>query len=216
MKASSKPFHLNNRGVMHLPLLVFSMFAVLIGLSLWGLLHHWKDLMDTQLRLDHCTGEVALDLKSKIATVESANRQIKIIRGSIEVAMATAVPTAGATAETIPELQAALTAEVARQEFQRLSWIEKRVTWVASGCGTKGDLGIPLPSLSWERDPPDTIGEQALNLDLLPDHYRVEAIHLPRKSAAVIERTKNATLLQASNWRARWAPPRGFLGASFR
>jgi hypothetical protein len=146
MKASSKPFHLNNRGVMHLPLLVFSMFAVLIGLSLWGLLHHWKDLMDTQLRLDHCTGEVALDLKSKIATVESANRQIKIIRGSIEVAMATAVPTAGATAETIPELQAALTAEVARQEFQRLSWIEKRVTWVASGCGTKGDLGLPLPS----------------------------------------------------------------------
>jgi hypothetical protein len=198
MKSSSKPFHLpihlNDQGVLHLPMAVFSMFAVLIGLSLWGLLHHWKDLMDTQIRLDRCTGEVALDLKSKIATVESANRQITFLRASIEAAHAAAPVTWGASETPIPALQAAIVLEVARQEFQRLSWIKRQVTWIASGCGAKGDIPIPLPFLSWERDPPDMIGEQSLDLDSLPKQYRIEAMHLPRKSAALVERTKNATL----------------------
>ena len=207
---------LDNKGVMHIPLLVFSTFAVIIGLSLWGLLHHWKDLMDTQLRLDHCTGEVALDLKSKITTVESANRQIKVLRAAIEAAMAAEVPTYGASSTAIPVLQASLQVEVARQEFQRISWIKKRVEWVASGCGEKDDFGLPLPSLSWERDPPDTVGEQAIDMEQLSDRFQIEVVHLPRKSAAVVERTSHASLLQASNWHARWAPPRGFLGASLR
>jgi hypothetical protein len=202
---------LDNKGVMHIPLLVFSTFAVIIGLSLWGLLHHWKGLMDTQLRLDHCSGEVALDLKSKMTTVESANQQITAIRGLIVAAMASEVGIAG-----VPALQAALQLEVARQEFQRISWMKKQVDWTTSGCGEKGDLGIPLPSLSWERDPPDEIGEQALDLDEFPDRFQIEVMHLPRKSAAVVERTSHASLLQASNWLARWAPPRGFLGASLR
>ena len=207
---------LDNKGVMHIPLLVFSTFAVIIGLSLWGLLHHWKDLMDTQLRLDRCTGEVALDLKSKITTVESANRQIKVLRASIEAAMAAEILTDGASAAGIPALQAALHVEVARQEFQRISWIKKRIEWVASGCGEKNDFGMPLPSLTWERDPPDTVGEQAIDIEQFSDRFQIEAMHLPRKSAAVVERTSHASLLQASNWHTRWAPPRGFLGASLR
>jgi hypothetical protein len=207
---------LGNKGVMHIPLLVFSTFGVIIGLSLWGLLHHWKDLMDTQLRLDHCTGEVALNFKSKVTTVESANQQIKVLRAAIEAAIAAEVLTDGASAAGIPALRASLQVEVARQEFQRITWTKKRIEWVASGCGEKGDVGIPLPSLTWQRDPPDTVGEQAIDLEELPDRFQIEAMHLPRKSAAVVERTSHATLLQASNWHAHWAPPRGFLGASLR
>jgi hypothetical protein len=129
----------------------------------------------------------------------------------IVAAMASEVGIAG-----VPALQAALQLEVARQEFQRINWMKKQVEWTTSGCGEKGDLGIPLPSLSWERDPPDVIGEQALDLDEFPDRFQIEVMHLPRKSAAVVERTSHASLLQASNWHARWAPPRGFLGASLR
>ena len=153
----------NSDGVVHMPLLVFSVFALIIGLSLWGLLHHWKEIMDTQMRLDHRTGETALDLKSKLSTIESANRQIKVIRTAIRAAQAAEALTDGASGLGIAGLQATLKAEVARQEFQRLSWIKKQVEWVESGCGAKKDFGFPLPSLRWERDPPDDIGEKALN-----------------------------------------------------
>ena len=50
----------NESGILHLPMALLTVIFVVTGLGLWGILHHWKNLAQTQLRLDRCTGETGL------------------------------------------------------------------------------------------------------------------------------------------------------------
>jgi hypothetical protein len=187
----------SENGFFHISLSLFTAISVITGFSLWGLLHQWKGIMDTQLRLDHCTGETALDLKSKLSKVAQVNDQIENVRATIKVAMATP-----ASAEAVPPLQLALHGLIIAQDGVQTSWNLKEVSWIArGGCGQTKDFALPLPILDWERPPPDEVGEMPVDMDSLPDDFRIEAYHLPRKSAALVERNEN------ENWFAHWTVP---------
>jgi hypothetical protein len=198
---------LNQRGVLHIPFLLMTLTTTAAGLGLWGLLHDWKSRMDTQLRLDHCTGEIALELKSRLKIVAAENVAISITRAAIVAASSNYV-----TASSVPALEMTLHLEVAHQELQRTLWLIRQVKWIAQrGCGQKGDSALPLPTLSWKRPPPDTTGEQALDLDELPARFSFAAFHLPRISASTVERKSDANAIARSlghrQWHVRWVSP---------
>jgi hypothetical protein len=190
-------------GVLHIPMALVTVLFFVTGMGLWGLLHHWKSLAQTQLRLDRCTGETALELKMKLQTISSANEQMKVLRAS-----EAASPSPQATAA----LQLAIEAEVLRQEKARADWAVDRMSWSAvGGCSSHGDSGSPLPDLSWTREPPDALGPQPLNLDELPKAFRIQLNHQPRASAAEVS---SGNPYDRTSWHCRWIPPQRFIGAS--
>jgi hypothetical protein len=181
----------NRQGFLHVSLALVMGIAVVTGFSLWVLLHQWKGLVDTQLRLDKCAGQIALDMKSDLGKLESTNEAILPLRASIATAMATP----GAQ-ETVPPLQVAL----------HLIYMAQEVQWVATGgCGLGKDIALPLTPLSWERPPPDALGENQIDLESIPDEFRFEVYHLPRKAAAVVERNE-----EDENWKAHWTTGTSF------
>lgn len=196
----------NESGILHLPMALLTVIFVVTGLGLWGILHHWKDLAQTQLRLDRCTGETALDLKSKLQTIDSANKQMTALRLS---------EAAAPNPATIATIKLAVEAEALRQESARSDWALSRLSWAAQiGCSSRGDSSTPLPALSWTRDPPDALGSQPLRLEELPKSYRIQLTHLPRASAAEVSAgdPNDRTSWQIS-WHARWIPPQRIVGS---
>jgi hypothetical protein len=190
----------DHRGFLQVPLAMIMGIAVITGLSLWALLHQWKGLVDTQLRLDKCTGEIALNLKSDLGKIKETNIAILALRASIAAAMA--VPGAQ---ETVPPLQASLHLVYASQEALRVKWDLKAIQWtMTGGCGIGKDIALPFTPLSWDRPPPDTLGENQIDLESIPDEFRFEAYHLPRKSAATVERNE-----ENDDWKAHWSQPFG-------
>jgi hypothetical protein len=219
---------LDRKGVLHVPLALMTLLFVITGLSLWALLHHWKTLTQTQLRLDRCTGEAALDLKSKIQNINSANQQIKQFR--IAEVAATINPEA---AEAIRVL---ISIEALRQESIRGEWMMKQVSWATTaGCDDFRDHSSPLPSLRWERDPPDALGQRPLHMEDFPHSFHFEIKHSPRASAAEVfqggqddsssSQVKGQATglvsglvsnpISGSSWHARWIAPNRLFGASF-
>lgn len=200
----------NERGILHLPMALLSLLLVVTGLGLWGLLHHWKTLAQTQLRLDRCTGETALDLKRKLHSVASANQHIRELR----IAEAAALLLQPEVAEA---LRVAAIAEAAHQETVRAEWTAKELKWaMQNGCG-RGDISSLLPPMTWTRDLPDELGPQTIDLTEIQGPYRFEIRHFPRASAAevYVEGDANA-LIKVPKWRAHWVQPLGILGSSFR
>jgi hypothetical protein len=194
------PPTLNEDGILHIPMLMMTTIFVVTSLALWGILHHWKNLVDTQLRLDRCTGEVALNLKSKLQTIAAANRQITALR--LTEAM-NRDPRIDAV------LQASIAAEALRQEGIRLDWKIHQVGWAGKmGCAERGDHSDPLPSLSWTRELPDELGQRPLNMNDFPSSYRIQVAHLPRASAAEVSLGDSN---EETSWHAEWAPPSRFL-----
>jgi hypothetical protein len=202
---------LDKRGVLHTPLALMTALAVVTGLSLWMLLHHWKNLTLIQLRLDHCTGEIALDLKSKIHDVSQANEKIKELRLA-EVAAAAVDAQAATAVRTLISLQAL------RQEEIREEWSAKQISWtVTSGCGDPRDRASPLPALQWIREPEDSLGQKPLHLEQLPPSFHFEIKHSPRASASELTRGVQSESSPSSSqaWHARWSAPNGLLRPSF-
>jgi hypothetical protein len=192
----------DRRGFLQLPLALLMGIAVITGFSFWALLHQWKGLVDTQLRLDKCTGQIALNMKSDLGKLKSTNTTMLALRASIATAMS--VPGAQ---ETVPPLQASLHLVYASQEALRVKWDLKAIQWVMTGgCGVSQDKALPFSPLSWDRPPPDTLGENPIDLESLPDEFHFEAEHLPRRSAAVVERSdKDNDENENGNWKAHWA-----------
>jgi hypothetical protein len=192
----------DERGFLQVPLALLMGIAVITGLSLWVLLHQWKGLVDTQLRLDKCTGEIALNLKSDLGKLSTTNDVILALRTSIASAML-----APGAQEAVPPLQISLHLVYAAQEAIRVKWDLKAVQWATTGgCGVGKDVALPFAPLSWDRPPPDTIGENQIDLESIPDEFRFEVYHLPRKAAAVVERNED------DDWKAHWSMPYGSIG----
>jgi hypothetical protein len=191
----------NRQGFLQVSLALVMGIAMITGLSLWVLLHQWKGLVDTQLRLDKCTGQVALDLKSDLGKLKTTNNGILALRASIASAMV-----APGAEEVVPPLQVALHLVYMSQEAIRAKWDLKDVQWVAKGgCGLGKDVALPFTPLSWKRPPPDNLGENQIDLESLPDEFRFEVYHLPRKAAAVVERSE-----EDENWKAHWTTGTSF------
>lgn len=201
----------DEQGIFHLPLLLSSLIIATTGLALWGMLHHWKGLAQTQLRLDRCTGEAALELKGKLERIRETNTQMIGLRTA---EMAAPLPPAKAA------LQAAVDAAAFYQEALRTQWTLKQSRWLlTSGCESSGDRSAPLPTLSWTRKPPDSLGAFPLDMNGLPRSFYFAAMHPPRSSAAEVFSggTFGGENDPISNpWHARWIAPHGLFRPGIR
>ncbi|MGZ3698832.1 MAG: hypothetical protein ACXWP5_11870 [Bdellovibrionota bacterium] len=185
----------NERGSISAPLVLALIAITLAGMGTWGVMRHWRKLVETQLRLDQCTGEAALTLKAVLQAVERENAAIHATRASIAVAQAANPP-------AVPALEGALTVLVAKQEIDVARWKAAQVAWwLKRGCGSPGDLAPPLPELRWERGIPDTLGPQALEwVGPMPGEFRILARHAPRTAAAHVKGEGNGI----HHWKAEW------------
>lgn len=189
----------NERGALQIPLLLALALVVTSGLLLWGMFRHWRFLVETQLRMDRCTGEVALVLKSTLEAVESGNRRLEALR--ITFAAASAIPGAQAP------VAAAMTAETLKQDASLLRWKALSAAWVGRlRCGDSRDAPEPLPALHWLRPPPDPLGPRPLvwTEGIVPGEFILRLAHAPRISWARIQREKGMT----EGWNANWVFPR--------
>lgn len=195
----------NSEGVLHLPLAIVLIVIVLSGAGIWGVMRHWRKLVETQLRLDKCVGSVALDLKSKLESISIANMRIVAVRIALSVTVEPATRTA---------LEAELGLEVLRQEATRASWTFRNLQWVAEqGCGENGDFALPLPLLEWHRAPPDVLGPQPIRwLKGEDQEFIIQAVHSPRGTAAKIKGGGDG--LFGKDWKAEWIAPTRYSGAN--
>lgn len=191
---------MNSKGILQIPL-ALALFAIVSGaVGCWGLLRHWRSVAELQLRLDRCVGQTALAFKNTLETLLSSNQKIKTLRASI---LATQGPSA-----SLSPLQAALIAVVGEQESRRLYWKAQQHLWISNQkCGSSLDIPIPLPSMDWIRDPPDTLGPQPLRwVGPIPEEFHIEISHFPRAAAARIYPLGGSIDLPL-HWQAEWAPP---------
>lgn len=190
--------------MLHVPMALLLVIISLSALGLWGILRHWRYLAELQLRLDRCVGGVALALKADARTIRLSNREMMAIRAALSVAVEPASRTA---------LQTALLAEAARQEWVRLRWNARRLSWLARlGCATgRGDRPVPLAEFPWTRDPPDALGSRPLRLTLEPLELRVQLGHFPRHAAAELRGESSEMAYE----KVRWVPPRRTFGTGF-
>ena len=188
-------------GVLILPLGVALVLLGLMALGTLGFMRNWRKLMETQLRLDRCVGEVALDLRNVQNSLEAANLRMKVLRASIAAATVPSPPVAAALKRAL-ELQALL------ENLTLKKWELRRIKWlVLRGCDSNRDLPRPLPNLPWIHDPPDPIGARPLRWPLgVQKEYYVQLSHSPRHAAASVSKERNA--VEILKWSARWAPPR--------
>ena len=188
---------LDSRGVLQLPLAAVLVLVTVTTLTIFGLNLHWRHLVELQLRLDHCVGNTALALESRLNSIDRMNTEIQILRASISIS----------PPYLKPPLETALTAVVLTQEFLIEGWKIKQILWTAKlGCDGKSDFAIPLPSLHYSREPPDAIGPQVATWDSdEPKKLRIQIKRASRFAAAKIEKTGGENALSnRKNWKSQW------------
>lgn len=198
------------QGSAHLIFVVLTVIMALAGFGSWGVFRHWRFLVEHQLRLNRCVGQVAHQLRDVLNEIESLNRRIENLR--LAISAAKLYP------PTVPPLQATLTIVVAYQESIRFRWALNQAQWlVQRGCGNRGDSARPLPSLEYQREPPDDLGPQTLSwVGKKPDQFFIQADHKNRHSAATVDsgETGNDFLsfknfpIGQNQWKTSWAKPR--------
>ena len=204
---------LGDHGSLSIPMLLglLALSAFLFGN--YFLVRDLRLQVERQLRLDRCTGEAALALKSRLMKIESSIPRFRALK--LAVIAATALP------ETLPVAKAALRAEYLWQESTRLGWETARTGWlIRPACGETGgafSIRFPYPAFPWIRDPEDAIGPGELRLSMASktaetfeessEKFRLEVQARARSSAAVVEKKKSGNI--DSNWKARWAVPHG-------
>jgi hypothetical protein len=191
----------NESGSFHLPMALSLALIMISSVGVLYVLHDWRSLVETQLRLDRCAGEAALELKGIVETLDSTNLQITALR-------AAAIP-ASLTPATKAASDAAIEAEVVWQDFKRLKWQTSQALWLARiKCGNSRDFPAPLPGLDLTRLPPDNLGQQPLTWTHgEPRDLHIEIRHQSREAAAhVFKGAVNVT----STWTAEWTVPSRF------
>lgn len=192
----------DSRGALSLPLALMLLASAVGAFGTLGLMRRWKNLAETQLRLDRCVGDAALELRGALKRIETENLAIR----SLRIAQAAAdIEAPGTLVPEITALAVAQDAEIARWRLRQAAWM------AMGGCDHKGDLPLPLPSMRWdERLPADMDGPQALTWTDPDKNFSIQLSHLPRIAAARVKASEG--VLGATNWKASWAVP-GVFGA---
>jgi hypothetical protein len=195
----------NEKGVLHIPLLIALFFITFSGFRIWGILRNWRFLVETQFHLDRCVGEVAQQFRGALNSLEASNVRIAQLRVAIQLAEL--------EPWLIPPLRGVLGAQVAQQELVKGRWQLTRARWFLHGCGKMKDTTYPLPALNFVRDLPDLIGPQALHWKgVMPENFKFQVSHRSRHAAARVEEGgRNGN----SQWRAYWSPFQKLSWASF-
>ena len=207
----------NKEGVLHAPLLMTTLLLCMGGFGTWGFLRSWRASMETQLRLNRCIGSQILKLRDTLNTLESLNHRMTEIRAAIAAASLTP-----ASAPLSSTLRGALQLAAFQQDFIHTQWKVQQGKWqLFSTCGERRDYADPLPSLTYQRLPPDTLGPQPLTWPgKMPESFCSQVYHRPRYSAACTKNSLESSLgnslegekiqndFKNKKWTAHWAPPR--------
>ena len=141
-------------GVLHVPMLLLLLALVTAGFGVWGLLRHWRHLVELQLRLDQCVGSSSMEMKRTLTRVGQLNDRMQTLRAALLVPLHPAQQAL---------LRALLETSYLEQEWEEGRWLWRRVSWrVRRGCDNGGDLPKLYPAYPWRRDPPDSLGHRPL------------------------------------------------------
>ena len=197
----SRDKRIQQDGIFHIPLVLFTLILALTGFGLWGSMQGWRNKVGIQLRLNQCVGEAALELRDCLDSIAGNNHRMHVTRAAIATAIL-------AQPEAVPGLQSLLQVLKASQEVQRYRWRMRQIQWgVRRGCGG-GDLPYPLPGIKVFRPPPDPLGESPLEWDEQKSQsFYLQLIHLPRISTARVEGGSIGNLLESKKWKASWSTP---------
>jgi hypothetical protein len=189
---------LSQKGSMHLLLAVLLFFLTMSGFGVWSISRRWRHLVETQLRLNQCVGQVALQLRDSLNTLALANQRIYQVR----LAMVAAV----AEPSLLPALKTALQALVVQQEVAQIRWKVARARWLLpKACGNQPDLGLPLPGIPVTREVADILGPRPLRwTGQMPSVFYVRRLHSPRATSARIEGGSYGNPGETAKWRATW------------
>jgi hypothetical protein len=199
----------SEKGAMHLPMLFAVLIMATAGFGTWGILRHWRFLVEAQFQVNRCVGQTAHDLRDILNSLRQGNHQIRKLR--------LAILAAHLKPELIPPLKTALNLVVAQQDFHQLKWKTIQAKWfVARGCGNLRDQVTPIPGLPLKRDPPDQIGPLPLDWVGLKKIF-IEMRHAPRSAAAYVRPGTSQVLefyenedsgeWDRSPWISEWAQP---------
>ena len=134
-------------------LLLLGATLVFVG-ALFGvamLVRHYRNEVEAQLRIDRCAAQTAVALVRTQNQIGVQNAGIIALRAAAKAAQA--LPGAIAVPET------GLAVLVAAQDLELAHWQSRQLQWlIAKGCDHENDTITRLPSLQWERSPPDDLG----------------------------------------------------------
>jgi hypothetical protein len=102
-----------------------ALLAALAGVGLFELMAHIHKLAETQVALDRCTGEFALDLRAASVSMEESYVRISIERKAAQAVCATFYGCPAAQTALI----AALTIEASLQQIVKVYWTTKESEW---------------------------------------------------------------------------------------
>ena len=143
---------LDSKGVLHAPMAAVLLVLTMTTLMIFGYFHHWRKLVEVQLKLDNCVADVAQDLRWNLNFIESTNLAMKSVR--ILIPPSLIVP--GTTAVLKDAL---LALEFAQKGILGVWQVKRNVYRVKCRFFGPSDH---LPDMSWERPLPDVIGQNAL------------------------------------------------------
>jgi hypothetical protein len=102
-----------------------ALLAALAGVGLFELMAHIHKLAETQVALDRCTGEFALNLRAASVSMEESYQRIAIERKAAQAVCATLYGCPAAETALI----AALTIEASLQQIVKVYWTTKESEW---------------------------------------------------------------------------------------
>lgn len=192
------------RGALSVPLLLSLVAISLMGFGTWGVMRRWRHLTETQLRLDRCVGDVALELKGTLNRIERANGRMRKAR-ALNIPLSLLNPPAAEALKKLLMLQSAL------QDLEQFRWQARRARWlVQKGCGDAGKLMAPLPAMDWKRPPDDPLGPMPLQWIGANRRLQILLFESSRSAVAAIEAESiNMTgeLIGEYSWKAAWTRP---------
>jgi hypothetical protein len=160
-----------------------------------NLMHEWTSITRLQLTMDECVGKKAITLKKIQNEIETLNTTIDGFRASAIVSNVI-IPGSGVA------IQASIQIAILAQDFELTRWKAESIRWFIESCsGSKRHkiFKTPLPSLRWERLPPDALGGQPLKWVHSNTELNLKMAGYPRFSAAKVFK------LDSGKWESAWS-----------
>lgn len=157
--------------------------------------------MDTQLQVDQCVGKQGLKLKTTLIDLDSSNLRLKAAR------------TAALSTTLVPAARVALEAEVNLEYLYQEALKAKYNSFTLGGaflgaCGLAQTRFTKFSMISWERPPPDDLGEQPFQWPTQDEDSSFElevrktnGVH----SAVTVSKGASKGFEYEANWTAQWA-----------
>ncbi|MGK5089356.1 hypothetical protein WDW86_17535 [Bdellovibrionota bacterium FG-2] len=189
----------NSKGVMHVPMALAVTALMFLAFGVWGALRTHRLRVETQLRMDRCVKQKAIELRDLLGLIAKTNDMIWTLRMG-------KVPLTAIGFGDMDEL--GMQGLVIYQDLLTAAWeFERKKWWLSRGCDRSGDKAVDLPELKTWRDQDDLLGPQKLQWQgPWPEEFYIELRHAHvRSTVRVFQREAEYDEDDPANWRAEWS-----------